>query len=83
MFYYLCAGRLPYKIAELHAKYGPVVRVAPTELSFNNEDAWWPIYAKQVNKPQLKKDPTLFVRPSSGIGGLLFEQSDVAHGRIR
>lgn len=60
MFWYLCRGELPQKIAELHDRYGPVVRLAPTELSFINEGAWAPIYNKPVGKPQLRKDPSKY-----------------------
>ncbi|MCJ1258246.1 Cytochrome P450 monooxygenase orf11 [Lignoscripta atroalba] len=37
-------GRQPYKILELHNKYGPVVRTAPNELSFNTLGSWRDIY---------------------------------------
>ena len=37
-------GVLPYKVKELHDKYGPVVRIAPGELSYNCPEAWQDIY---------------------------------------
>ncbi|KAI1075503.1 cytochrome P450 [Whalleya microplaca] len=42
--YYSVRGRLPFKVAELHAKYGPVVRIGPKELSFSDPQAWKDIY---------------------------------------
>ncbi|RYO89206.1 hypothetical protein DL766_003612 [Monosporascus sp. MC13-8B] len=42
--YWLLKGRLPHKIAELHAEYGPVLRIMPDELSFSSPDAWGDIY---------------------------------------
>lgn len=58
MFYHLCCGTLPQRIADLHAKYGEVVRIAPGELSFVCEEAWGAIYDKPAQKPQLAKDPS-------------------------
>ncbi|RYP69226.1 hypothetical protein DL771_006194 [Monosporascus sp. 5C6A] len=42
--YWLLKGRLPHKMAELHAEYGPAVRFMPDELSFSSADAWDDIY---------------------------------------
>ncbi|ATY60298.1 benzoate 4-monooxygenase cytochrome P450 [Cordyceps militaris] len=38
------SGRQPYRQLALHEKYGPVVRVAPDELSFNTASSWRDIY---------------------------------------
>ena len=40
-------GNLPYRLRDLHEKYGPVVRVAPNELSFIEASAWKDIYARR------------------------------------
>ncbi|CCF33894.1 benzoate 4-monooxygenase cytochrome P450 [Colletotrichum higginsianum] len=37
----------PYELLKLHQKYGPVVRVAPNELSFNTAQSWKDIYDKR------------------------------------
>ncbi|KAH9992013.1 cytochrome P450 [Xylariaceae sp. FL0662B] len=42
--YHSIRGKLPFVVAELHAKYGPVVRLAPGELSFADVQAWKDIY---------------------------------------
>ncbi|KAF2965090.1 hypothetical protein GQX73_g8477 [Xylaria multiplex] len=42
--YYLARGRLPHKVLELHATYGPIVRIAPNELAFSDPQAWQDIY---------------------------------------
>ncbi|KAI3337515.1 cytochrome P450 [Xylariaceae sp. AK1471] len=42
--YWFHGGRQPYKILDLHLKYGPVVRVAPNDLVFNSAQAWQDIY---------------------------------------
>lgn len=36
----MLTGTVPFDIAELHEKYGPVVRVAPNELAFAHRRAW-------------------------------------------
>ncbi|KAL8388156.1 hypothetical protein RB595_009417 [Gaeumannomyces hyphopodioides] len=39
------AGNTVHKWTELHAEYGPVVRIAPGQLSYISNDAWRDIYA--------------------------------------
>lgn len=36
--------RWPFTLIELHKKYGPVVRIAPNELSFDTAQSWKDIY---------------------------------------
>lgn len=80
--YYLFRGSLPFKILELHNRYGPVVRLAPNELSFTTTDAWNDIYAKPTKRPQLQKEHT-FLPPSTGVSGIIFETDDAEHSRLR
>jgi cytochrome P450 len=50
-------------IHELHTKYGPVVRIAPNNLSFINPQAWKDIYAhKKMRSQDMIKDPEFYVR---------------------
>lgn len=42
--YYLCSRRMPDKLLEMHEKYGPVVRFAPNELSFQNPEILEQVY---------------------------------------
>ena len=37
-------GRQPYDIHALHEKFGPIVRIAPNELSFSSAQSWQDIY---------------------------------------
>ncbi|KAJ4244588.1 hypothetical protein NW762_014444 [Fusarium torreyae] len=47
----------------LHEKYGPVVRIAPNNLSFINPQAWKDIYAHKKSRDQeMIKDPEFYVR---------------------
>lgn len=87
MLYYLGTGDLPYVISELHKKYDPVVRLAPREVSFINEEAWNDIYAYQKSadgkgRMQLQKDPLQFMPNTTVVAGLLFETNDGVHNRL-
>ncbi|PKS09442.1 hypothetical protein jhhlp_004057 [Lomentospora prolificans] len=44
----LIRGTLPFHALELHQKYGPVVRIRPSELAFANAQAWQDIYGHKV-----------------------------------
>ncbi|KAL8849184.1 MAG: hypothetical protein Q9221_005810 [Calogaya cf. arnoldii] len=48
----LVTGHMVDWVMDLHAKYGPVVRTGPDELSFIGPQAWQDIY---TNRPQLPK----------------------------
>lgn len=43
-------------VHELHLKYGPVVRIAPDELSFTEARAWKDIYGHRQGTPEFPKD---------------------------
>ncbi|KAJ3544836.1 hypothetical protein NM208_g1879 [Fusarium decemcellulare] len=48
---------------EIHEKYGPVVRIAPNNLSFINPQAWKDIYShKKTRAQEMIKDPEFYVR---------------------
>lgn len=48
---------------ELHEIYGPVVRIAPNNLSYINPQAWKDIYAhKKTREQEMIKDPEFYVR---------------------
>ena len=47
---------MPRKVLEAHRVYGPVVRVAPNELSFTDAKAWLDIQGFLPNRRQNRKD---------------------------
>lgn len=50
-------------VHELHTQYGPVVRIAPNNLSYINPQAWKDIYAhKKTREQEMIKDPEFYVR---------------------
>jgi len=60
----------------LHAKYGPVVRTKPNELSFISEDAWKDIYMHRQGHKQMAK-----AGRSAGLSIIVAD--DDAHARQR
>lgn len=77
-------GRQPFKLLELHKKYGPVVRVAPNDLSFNSAASWRDIYSfRQGHKPFIKSefyDGGVFADQAHSI---ISERDPVVHGQMR
>ncbi|KAM7203149.1 Cytochrome P450 [Naviculisporaceae sp. PSN 640] len=77
-------GRQPYDMLKLHEKYGPVVRVAPNELSFNTAQSWKDIYAH-------RKGHETFVKSAFYDGGnfadkahsIVSERDPEAHSEMR
>ena len=53
----LACGNLVHDTHEIHKKYGPVVRLAPNELSFIEADAWFDIYGHRPGHPEFTKNP--------------------------
>lgn len=43
---------MPFKLIQLHQKYGPVVRIAPNELSFNTAASYQDIYGYRQGQHQ-------------------------------
>ncbi|OTB04031.1 hypothetical protein M426DRAFT_73617 [Hypoxylon sp. CI-4A] len=83
--YWFHSGRMPYKILELHEKYGPVVRVAPNEVSFNSPQSWDDIYNfRQGHQTFIKSD---FYEggpfASRGVHSIVSERNVEAHGQMR
>lgn len=50
--YWLFSQRQPFKLTELHEKYGPVVRIAPNQLSFNTAASYQDIYGSRQGQHQ-------------------------------
>ena len=47
---------MPFALAELHARYGDVVRIAPDELSLIDPSAWKDLMAPHKDRPIMQKD---------------------------
>jgi cytochrome P450 len=81
--YYLVRGDALTWIGDLHRKHGPVVRVAPNELSFIESEAWKDIYGfRPTGKASLRKDQGQYSVVSILVPNLL-DASDADHLRMR
>ncbi|KAH8697262.1 cytochrome P450 [Talaromyces proteolyticus] len=72
-------GDLYQTLGKLHEQYGPIVRIAPDELTTISPNAWKDIY---VSKPLLLKDPYSQTPPLNGAHSL-FTAEGATHRRIR
>ena len=69
--YHRVRGDWVYVIKSLHDIYGPVVRIAPDEVSFTESAAWLQIYGHRSGKPELQKDSVTYSNSSAGQGSIL------------
>ena len=58
--YKILRGDLAKTIADLHRIHGPVLRVAPNELSFTSASAWQDIYGFRTGKPEMAKESPFY-----------------------
>ena len=72
-------GKLHDYFCDLHAQYGPIVRVAPDELTTIDASAWKEVYQR---RPGLPKDPFARTPPPNG-AETLFTAEGHTHARIR
>ncbi|KAI0868729.1 cytochrome P450 [Hypoxylon argillaceum] len=79
------SGRQPFKLLKLHEEYGPVVRTAPNELSFNTSQSFKDIYGfRQGHKPFIKAefyDGGAFA--ARGVSSIISERDPTRHGEMR
>ena len=84
--WYLFRCTLPWKIAQLHEEYGPIVRLAPNELSYITFEAWNDIYGRGEGRSQLRKDHSFApseMNKGKRSNSLIFEFDDNEHARLR
>ena len=77
-------GRDNKEIPALHAKYGPVVRIAPDSLSYvGNAQVWKDVYGfKKPGQLGVYKDFTFYTHPLNEVPGLI-TADDPTHSRQR
>lgn len=82
---WILGGRQPYKLLELHNKYGHVVRVAPNEVSFNTAQSWKDIYGQKPGRQVFIKgtfyDGGNFA--GNGISSIISERRPEVHKEMR
>ncbi|KAH8736553.1 cytochrome P450 [Ilyonectria robusta] len=73
-------GRLNHRLVELHRQYGPTLRVAPNEISYNSKTAWKTIYGNRVI--EMKKDPIFSLVTPTGVPNIMTADR-MTHSRHR
>lgn len=81
--YHSLRGDLAFRIRDLHDQYGPVIRIAPDELSYTSAGAWKKIYGQKT--PEFEKcldGRGIAPRSLVGIRGIINETQE-RHTRLR
>lgn len=81
--YYLMKGTLPFHVADLHAQYGPVVRIAPNELAFTDPQAWKDIYTRKHGERNELPHDMAFYNATGHPNRSILNSSRVEHDAIR
>ncbi|KAL8886285.1 MAG: hypothetical protein Q9215_005980 [Flavoplaca cf. flavocitrina] len=76
----LTSGHMVDWVMGLHAKYGPVVRTGPDELSFIGPRAWQDIY---ITRPQLPKTKKGIIQSMNGAPVIVTQTITEEHSRQR
>ncbi|KAH7389276.1 cytochrome P450 monooxygenase [Phaeosphaeria sp. MPI-PUGE-AT-0046c] len=74
-------GRLVYDMLKLHKRYGPIVRVAPNELSVQYEDAWEEVHGGTYDNEMQKWKPYYRVQPEQT--GFIMTAPPEDHSKMR
>lgn len=76
-------GDLHNRLKDFHARYGPIVRVAPNELAYADAAAWKDIYANRPGHLPFQRNRTWFkkMRPDEPNSIVGFDEDD--HTRYR
>ncbi|TVY84721.1 Versicolorin B desaturase [Lachnellula suecica] len=79
----LLSGMIVHDVDKLHRKYGPVVRVAPNEISFAHMDAWSDIFQGRPGHLPFLKDPVWWAKVPEHPESLITAINPEIHARIR
>ncbi|KAI7787587.1 isotrichodermin c-15 hydroxylase [Diaporthe eres] len=82
--FYDVRGLSHWKVNEWHQKYGPVIRIAPDELSYTDSRAWPAIYGfpNKEGTGNFEKDAQWWNKTVSGVVNIL-DADDDGHRRMR
>ncbi|KAJ8105892.1 hypothetical protein OPT61_g9902 [Boeremia exigua] len=76
-------GKLHKRLQEFHAVYGPVVRIAPDELSYADSRAWKDIYTSRPGHQLFKKNETWFKKQTPDEPQSIMSFDEAAHSKFR
>ncbi|KAH8897600.1 cytochrome P450, partial [Thozetella sp. PMI_491] len=81
---HLVSGKLAFHVADLHTKYGPIVRISPDELAFCDPQAWKDIYGHKQQGQQEFAKFVAFYRPiKRNTPGSIMTSSRDEHALLR
>lgn len=76
-------GELHNRLTEFHTKYGPIVRIAPNELSYADSAAWKDIYLNRPGQPVFERNPTWFKKMAPDEPNSIMSPNEEDHTRFR
>ncbi|KAL2008516.1 hypothetical protein VTN00DRAFT_6710 [Thermoascus crustaceus] len=79
----LLKGTIVHDIEKLHRRYGPILRIAPDEVTFSKPEAWTDIFQIHPDHQQFLKDPIWWKRQPGQPDSLLSAINPESHARIR
>lgn len=71
------------RVRHIHDKYGPIVRIAPNELSYTAASAWKDIYGSKAGQPENPKDLAALPVPHEGQAVNMIRAENADHTRHR
>ncbi|KAI9164046.1 Cytochrome P450 monooxygenase lcsI [Paramyrothecium foliicola] len=79
----LLRGTIVHDIQDLHRRYGPVLRIAPNEVTFAQPEAWKDIFQYRPGHAEFLKDAIWWRGPPGKPDSLLSAIHPEEHARIR
>lgn len=79
----LLRGTIVHDFERLHEIYGPVLRIAPNEVTFADEAAWTDIFQTRTDSEQFLKDPLWWSRQPGQPNSLLSAIDPEEHANMR
>lgn len=76
-------GRLIHDVQRIHEEYGDVVRLAPDEVSFAKQEAWYDIYEPHHGQKAFPRSPVLFAASPGQVDSILTVPDNEDHTRMR
>lgn len=67
----------------MHEKYGPIVRVAPNEVSLAYAEAWRDVFQAVNGRPPFEKDPLWWKTRDKEVNHILSARDPAEHARMR
>ncbi|KAF2119388.1 cytochrome P450 [Lophiotrema nucula] len=76
-------GEIHRRMKDFHRVYGPIVRIAPNELSYTDGTAWKDIYANRTGHLTFERNPTWFKKMEPTEPMSIMGPDEEAHARFR